>query len=104
MAKQGLARIIEATQAIGPTRHLDDFAEKADRYMAAGLDGLSQELPALLSEVRRTGTPFVAQEREVRLARHQPGEPAYFNFVYQPLFDDNGRVTAVVIVATDVAD
>jgi PAS domain S-box-containing protein len=45
----------------------------------------SQGLPALLAEVRRTGTPFVAQEQQIQLARHRPGEPGYFNYVYQPL-------------------
>ena len=64
----------------------------------------SQGLHALLAEVRRTGTPFVAQEQQIQLARHRPGEPGYFNYVYQPLLADDGRVTGIVFVATDVTE
>ena len=63
-----------------------------------------QELPALLATVRRTGSPFVAREREIQLARHLPGEPGYFNFVYQPLLDDLHQVTGIVCVATEVSE
>jgi PAS domain S-box-containing protein len=63
----------------------------------------TQGLPKLLAEVRRTGTPFVAQEQEIQLARHRPGEPGYYNFVYQPLLDAQHQVTGIVCVATDVS-
>jgi len=63
-----------------------------------------QDVPALLDGVRRTGQPFVAQELPVRLARHAPGETGYYNFVYQPLRDEQGLLTAVVCVAIDVTE
>ena len=64
----------------------------------------SQGLPALLAGVYRTGTPFVAQEQELQLAHHAPGRPGYYNYVYEPLRADDGRVTGVVCVATDVTE
>ncbi len=63
------------------------------------LDG--QGLQAVLDEVRRTGVPYVAQSQPYRLARHQPGEAGYFDFVYQPLHRAGGQ-GAVVCVATEV--
>jgi PAS domain S-box-containing protein len=64
----------------------------------------TQGLAELLATVRRTGTPFVAQEQKIQLARHLPGAPGYFNFVYQPLVDADGRITGIVCVATDVTE
>ncbi len=63
-----------------------------------------QGVPALLDGVRRTGTPFVAQELAVQLAHHPAGQPGYYNFVYQPLHDDTGSVAGIVCVATDVTE
>ena len=53
MAKQELARVVEATQAVGPARHLDDFAEKAARYVAAGLDGADNTKEAYAGDWKR---------------------------------------------------
>jgi PAS domain S-box-containing protein len=63
-----------------------------------------QQLRPLLDEVRRTGQPYVAQESPIHLARHQAGEVGYFNFVYQPLHNDQGLVTGVICVATEVTE
>ncbi|MGI4865972.1 MAG: PAS domain-containing protein [Janthinobacterium lividum] len=63
---------------------------------------VDQDFPALLDEVRRSGQPFVTEEWPVHLLRYGQPETVYFKFVYQPLTDAQGQVTAVVIVATDV--
>ena len=63
---------------------------------------VDQGLQQLLAEVRRTGVPFIAQEQEIQLARHQPGETGFFNFVYQPLRDARQQVVAITCVATEV--
>ena len=62
------------------------------------------QLRALLDAVCRTGQPYVAQENPIRLARHQADEVGYFNFVYQPLPDAQGRVTGIICVATEVTE
>ncbi|MDJ0366601.1 PAS domain-containing protein [Hymenobacter sp. H14-R3] len=64
---------------------------------------IDQGYSHLLDEVRRTGVPFVSEGEPAQLLRHGALETIYFNFVYQPLADELGQVTAVVIVATDVS-
>jgi two-component system, sensor histidine kinase len=64
----------------------------------------TQGLPELLDEVRRTGIRFVAHERMIMLAHHAPGAPGCYNFVYEPQRDEQGSVTAVICVATDVSE
>jgi len=61
-----------------------------------------QGLRELLDEVRQSDQPYVTQERPVQLARHQPGEVGYFNFVYQPLRATDGQQTGIACVATEV--
>ncbi|MDO7876930.1 PAS domain-containing protein [Hymenobacter sp. ASUV-10] len=63
-----------------------------------------QGLRELLDEVRRTGVPFVAHEREIKTAQHQPGETGFYDFVYQPLRQPDGRFTSVIVVANDVTE
>ena len=63
-----------------------------------------QGLRALLDEVTRTGTPYVAQEQAIHLGRHAAGEVGYFNFVYQPLRDDQARLTAILCVAIEITE
>ncbi|WP_310396743.1 PAS domain-containing protein [Hymenobacter sp.] len=71
-------------------------------FFAAMPELVGQGLRELLDGVRRSGVPFVAQEQEIRLARHGPGETGFYNFVYQPLRDERGQVTAITCVATEV--
>ncbi|GAB3580395.1 PAS domain-containing sensor histidine kinase [Hymenobacter daeguensis] len=61
-------------------------------------------LHPVLDEVRRTGQPYVAQESAIRLAHHRADEVGYFNFVYQPLHDEQGQVTGVICVATEMTE
>ena len=56
----------------------------------------------LLDEVRRTGEPYIANEKLTQLMRQGRLETVYFNFVYQPLADEQGHYSSVVIVATDM--
>jgi PAS domain S-box-containing protein len=62
---------------------------------------VGQGLGDILDEVRRTGVPFTAQSRPIRLARHHTEEVGYFDFVYQPLHNAAG-VLDIVCVATEV--
>jgi signal transduction histidine kinase len=63
-----------------------------------------QRIYELLDRVRLNGEPYVGQSMHVTLNRGPRGESedAYFDFVYQPIFDDAGRVDSIVIVAHDV--
>lgn len=56
----------------------------------------------LLEKVYQTGQPHTGTEFEVTLNRKKVTERAYFNFIYQPMFDDNNKVTGITMVASEV--
>jgi signal transduction histidine kinase len=58
----------------------------------------------LLERVLDSGEPFVGQSMRATLNRgpHGEAEDAYFDFVYQPMFNDEGRADTIVVVAHDV--
>jgi len=64
-----------------------------------------QGLLALLDDVYRTGVPFVGTQTPVYLDRAGDGnlQRGYYNFVYQPLTDDAGRIDGIVVVGVDVS-
>lgn len=64
---------------------------------------VDQGFPEILAGVRRTGIPFVAQERPVQLVRQDRLETVYFNFVYQPLPELPNTLPTIAILATDVS-
>lgn len=60
----------------------------------------------LLDKVYRTGVPFVGRGLKVMLQR-KPGAPLderVLNFVYQPILDDNGKVTGIFAEGADVTE
>lgn len=56
----------------------------------------------ILLNVLHTGIPYHGNEFEVTLRRFGQPETCYFNFVYQPLFDDSETASGVMVVATEV--
>jgi PAS domain S-box-containing protein len=63
----------------------------------------AQGFGALLDEVYATGKPFIGSEMFARLGAEEEGRGGYFNFVFQPLSEDDA-VYGVLVVATDVTD
>lgn len=60
----------------------------------------------LLDRVYRSGQPFVADSLRLVLNRGPAATPeeAFFKFVYQPMFGDQGTVEGVTVVVTEVTD
>ena len=60
----------------------------------------------MMDEVFRTGTPYFARERLVRLDRDGDGrlEDYFYNVGYQPLRDGSGTVYAIASVAYEVTE
>lgn len=56
----------------------------------------------LLTNVFKTGIPYEGNEFPVTLNRYGRSDLVYFNFVYQPLREESGDITGVIVVATDV--
>ena len=65
-----------------------------------------QGIYELLDRVRSSGEPYVGKSLRVLLDPGPQGraEYAYFDFVYQPAFDAEGKVDAIVVVAHDVTE
>jgi signal transduction histidine kinase len=93
--------------------HVFEFANKA--YIAMVGDRRVVDLPVrealpelagqgvfeLLDRVYSTGEPYVGRSLRMMLARSRGAEEAFFDFVYQPLFED-GVVTGIAVVCFDV--
>ncbi|MEO6843724.1 MAG: PAS domain S-box protein [Ginsengibacter sp.] len=56
----------------------------------------------LFKKVVTTGIPFYGNEFEVTLKRMGRLEQAYFNFVYHPLKDEEGKISGIMVVAMEV--
>jgi PAS domain S-box-containing protein len=63
-----------------------------------------QPFPELLEQVARERKAFVGRDMPVHLARvaRAPLQTVYVNFVYQPVIDDLGRLTGVMVLGFDV--
>ncbi|MGA9463656.1 MAG: PAS domain S-box protein [Terracidiphilus sp.] len=66
----------------------------------------SQRFIPLLDEVYQSGKPYRGREAKVQLQREADGVPyeAYFDFVYQPMRNTNGKVDGIFVHALDVTD
>lgn len=63
-----------------------------------------QMVLTLLQQVYESGIPFVGKQMRVELVR-SPGatpEESYINFVYQPIFGEDGKVAGIFIDGNDV--
>jgi PAS domain S-box-containing protein len=62
-----------------------------------------QGLREVLDGVWESGIAFVAHERELYLA-YRPHTTGFYNFTYEPQRDEQGQVSAITCVATDVTE
>jgi PAS domain S-box-containing protein len=58
----------------------------------------------VLMGVLRTGEPFTATDFKVTLIRSGKPQTAYFNLIYQPLRNDDGEVTGIIVIASEVTE
>ncbi|WP_426489978.1 PAS domain-containing protein [Hymenobacter sp. 102] len=78
-------------------------AEVLNRPLFEALpEARGQGYEELLADVRHTGKPFVAKELSARLTRQGQQAPVYFDFVYQPWRNEQGQITGVIVVATEI--
>ena len=101
----------------GPTFIVEIANEKLLEYWGRTLDEtlhkpllevlpeISQQgLTELLTNVMTTGNRRIENEREVPLFRNGKQETTYVSYVYEPLRNDEGEVTHVMVLANDVTD
>jgi PAS domain S-box-containing protein len=67
------------------------------------LPEVRKNVEPLLNDAYWKGIPFNGTEFEVPLTRHGHTETAWFNFVYQPLREEN-VITGIIVVASDVTE
>jgi PAS domain S-box-containing protein len=65
---------------------------------------LSQGIGKLLDGVYESGRSFSAAELPVRIKRKGALETIYVNFVYDPLYDAEGRIDGIMTVGIDVTE
>lgn len=60
----------------------------------------------LLDEVYSTGVPFIGRGMNVQLQHTKDGpfETAFLNFVYQPIFEEDGSVSGIFVEGSDVTE
>jgi PAS domain S-box-containing protein len=58
----------------------------------------------LLADVLATGVPHVAREMPSLIDRQGRRDTVYWNFVYLPMREEDGRVSGVMVVATEVTE
>jgi PAS domain S-box-containing protein len=67
-------------------------------------EAAGQGFEQLLDGVMATGAPYVAHELPSFIDRNGRRDQVYWNFIYQPLLQRDGRTTAVTVVATEVTE
>lgn len=85
--------------------HIVDRSEEqlVGKSLFAGLAEVREYVEPILRNVLRTGMAYHGNEFEVTLRRFGQPQLCYFNFVYQPLFEeDPGNASGIFVVATEV--
>lgn len=65
---------------------------------------IEQGIGEILLKVLRTGEPFIGQEFSAKIQRHGELGTAYFNFIYQPLYDTSRMPKGVMVLVNEVTD
>jgi PAS domain S-box-containing protein len=65
---------------------------------------VGQGYEELLAQVMATGEPHVAKEMPSTIDRNGHLDTVFWNFVYLPLREDDGSITGVMVVATEVSE
>jgi len=65
-----------------------------------------QGLDKLMDNVYNTGEPYVGIDMPITLARDEnvASEERYFNFSYQPMYDENRNINSVLVFGYEVTD
>lgn len=64
----------------------------------------NQGIKELLDTVMLSGISYQGNEREIHINRGDKSEKGFYNFVYQPSLDQEGRVTGIIVVVNEVTE
>ncbi len=65
---------------------------------------INQGIDTLIDNVMVSGLPHAINEHEAQLMENGQAEQHFFNCVYQPLREQNGDITGVIVVFTEVTE
>ena len=68
------------------------------------LPEVKEVVKPIFEEILKTGQPFYADELPTNLRRSGKVALNYFNLVYHPLFEEDGQISGIMVVATEVTN
>ena len=99
---KGKDLIVQVASQVG----LDLWGKTEEEVIGRPFFDISPELregqEALFRQVWETGEPFVAKEFPVHYIKHGKEHFIYYDFVFQPLRNENGNIIAVVSIGNNV--
>tara|TARA_R110002020_G_scaffold47937_2_gene137059 strand:+ start:122374 stop:125961 length:3588 start_codon:yes stop_codon:yes gene_type:complete len=72
------------------------------RPLFDSLPEVKEDVEYIFEDIKSSGNPFYGNEFPVTLNRYGKKELCYFNFVYHPLKEQDGEITGIMVVATEV--
>jgi signal transduction histidine kinase/CheY-like chemotaxis protein len=62
----------------------------------------NQDTQALLDKVMNTGTPCFVDEHKVVFLKYGQEQVCFFNCIYQPTREQNGKITGIIVLFTEI--
>jgi PAS domain S-box-containing protein len=63
-----------------------------------------QPFPKLLKQVYETGKHHIGKEEKATILKDGKFVEVYYNYAYQPIFEPDGRVSGITVMATDITE
>ena len=63
-----------------------------------------QAFPELLAEVYKTGEIYFGKEEKTVIIKDGQPEDVYYNYVYQPICQEDGTISGITVMATDITE
>lgn len=118
LLRQILRHVPAAIATLGGPEHRYTFFNEPYQNLSAGRTALGQTVAEvfpevlaqgfidLLDQVYTTGEPFIGTDASLQLRSTTTAQPEqrYVDFIYQPLFDEQGRTQGILAFILDVTD
>jgi PAS domain S-box-containing protein len=78
-------------------------AEFVGKPLFDSLPEVKEAVSPLLNDVLNTGIPFHGIEYPVPVKRYGKQEISYFDFLYHPLREEDGKISGIIVTVTDVS-
>jgi PAS domain S-box-containing protein len=79
-------------------------AEFVENPLFASLPEVEEAVHSLLDNVLISGIPYHGNEVPVPINRYGKQDTCYFDFLYHPLVDEDGKISGVIAIVTEVTE